>query len=378
MRIIWFGLAVLQIMGCDDSTSEESPPEENTQKLCNDEKDNDDDGQIDCEDADCKKFCNTEDEIESCGVPETFEWTASEPLITPPEGSVSIKDPSILFHEDAWHIYATHYSEETNGYTMVYLSFEDWDKADEAEKFPVAENPNLTGYKCAPQFFYFAPQKLWYLVYQTQAPAYSTTEDPTDVASWSEAKLFMPMPEMVADNSDWGGIDYWVICDDTDCYLFFSADNGMLYRARTAKSDFPDGFEGTTEIVMEDTKNALFEAANVYKLEGEDKYLLLHEGIGLSGRYFRSWTADRLDGEWTPLRDTISEPFASMSNVTGADWSNDGISHGEMLRYNPDETMTINTCDMQYLFQGRTAAGSSYNLNEYSLGLLTDAVTREE
>ena len=67
-----------------------------------------------------------------------------------------------------------------------------------------------------------------------------------------------------------------------------------------------------------------------------------------------------------------------MSNVTGADWSDDGISHGEMLRYNPDESMTIDTCDMQYLFQGRTAAGSEYNLNEYSLGLLTDSVSRPE
>ena len=312
----------------------------------------------------------------SCGVPKTFEWTSSDPLISPPEGSASIKDPSVLFYNDAWQIYATHYSEE-DGYSMVYLSFTDWDKADEAEKIPVSINPNLTGYKCAPQFFYFAEQDLWYLIYQTQEPAYSTTKDPTDVESWSKSTRFMPMPDII-ENSDWGGIDYWVICDDDNCYMFFSADNGVLYRAKTPKSDFPNGFEGTTEIVMEDNKNALFEAANVYKIQGEDKYLLIVEAIGLGGRYFRSFTADRLDGEWTPLRDTQDEPFASMSNVTGADWSNDGISHGEMLRYNPDETMTIDTCNMQYLFQGRTAVGSEYNLNEYSLGLLTDTVSRPE
>ncbi len=152
-----------------------------------------------------------------------------------------------------------------------------------------------------------------------------------------------------------------------------NADNGVLYRARTLKTDFPNGFEGTTEIVMEDERNALFEAANVYKMAGTGKYLLIHEAIG-GGRYFRSWTADRLDGEWTPLADTLFNPFASTQNVTGADWSNDGISHGEMLRTNPDETMTIDTCDMQYLFQGRTATGSEYNLNEYSLGLLTPAL----
>ena len=380
MKKLFIVFTLFLATGCDDSedgeTSSSEETEENTKRLCTDEKDNDGDGAVDCEDMECFDICEELAEQETCGVPETFEWTASEPLISPPEGSASIKDPSILFFEDKWHIYATHYAEET-GYSMVYLNFTDWDNADEAEKTLVTTNPNLSGYKCAPQFFYFASQDLWYLVYQTQEPAYSTTKDPTDVGSWSKMTRFMSMPDII-ENSEWGGIDYWVICDDTDCYMFFSADNGVLYRARTAKSDFPNGFEGTTEIVMEDDRNDLFEAANVYKIEGEDKYLLIHEAIGSNGRYFRSFTADRLDGEWTPLQDTENAPFASTANVTGADWSTDGISHGEMLRYNPDETMTINTCTMQYLFQGRTAAGSSYNLNAYSLGLLTDEVTRPE
>jgi endo-1,4-beta-xylanase len=368
----------MPFMGCDtDDTGETAS--ENTEAACEDHEDNDGDGAIDCDDVECKSFCedagtgsevdtDTDTEIEGCGVPESFNWTSSDPLITPPDGSVSIKDPTVVFYNGKWHVYATHYS---TSYSMVYLSFSDWDEADSAPKTLVSTNPNLTGYKCAPQLFYFAPQDLWYLVYQTQEPAYSTTKDPTDVSSWSAKKLFMTMPDMVVENSDWGGIDYWVICDDTDCFLFFSADNGFLYRARTLKSDFPDGFEGTTEVVMEDSKNALFEASNVYKMAGTDKYLLLNEAIGLKGRYFRSWTADTLDGEWTPLADTQDNPFASTSNVTGADWSTDGISHGEMLRTNPDETMTIDTCKMQYLFQGMTDAGSEYNLNAYSLGLLT-------
>jgi hypothetical protein len=365
MKILPVCLLTTLFVGCDADDNEESAAE-NTKAACTDSEDNDGDGKVDCDDGQCKAFC----EAEGCGVPESFSWTSSAPLLTPPDGSVSIKDPTVVFYEDKWLVYATHYS---TSYSMVYLEFTDWDEADSAPKTLVSTNPNLTGYKCAPQLFYFAPEDLWYLVYQTQEPAYSTTKDPTDVGSWSAPKLFMRMPRMVAENSDWGGIDYWVICDDTDCYLFFSADNGFLYRARTAKADFPDGFEGTTEVVMEESQNALFEAANVYKIAGTDKYLLIHEAIGLGGRYFRSWTADRLDGDWTPLADTQDNPFASTSNVAGADWSNDGISHGEMLRYNPDETMTIDTCNLQYLFQGRTAEGSEYNLNEYSLGLLTPA-----
>jgi endo-1,4-beta-xylanase len=154
--------------------------------------------------------------------------------------------------------------------------------------------------------------------------------------------------------------------------MFFSADNGVLYRAKTTIENFPNGFENTTEIVMQEATNDLFEACNVYKMAGTDKYLLIVEAIG-NGRYFRSWTADDLEGEWTPLADTQSNSFASTSNVTGAGWSNDGISHGEMLRDNPDETMTISTCNMRYLFQGRTATGSTYDEHQYSLGVLTDA-----
>ncbi|WP_437834487.1 non-reducing end alpha-L-arabinofuranosidase family hydrolase [Sorangium sp. So ce1153] len=303
-----------------------------------------------------------------CGVPTSFEWTSSPPLITPPSGAASIKDPTVLFHDGKWHVYATQYA---GGYNMTYLNFTDWNQAGAAAKTSLSTNPNLTGYKCAPQLFYFAPQRLWYLVYQTQPPAYSTSTNPSDVRSWSAPRRFFSSePAIVTANKGSGTwIDFWVICDDASCYLFFSDDNGHLYRSKTSKSSFPNGF-GTPVIALSDSRFALFEAANVYKMKGTDKYLLIHEAIG-DGRYFRSWTADRLDGAWTPLAATQANPFASKSNVTGAGWSNDGISHGEMLRDNPDETMTIDTCNMRYLFQGRTRAGSTYDLNEYSLGVLT-------
>ncbi len=360
MKTLPISFILAALFGCGGDDKGDSGSDENTGS----EIDNDSEG-------DTGDTSTENTDAEGCGIPESFNWTSSEPLITPPEGSVSIKDPTVVFYDNKWHVYATQYS---TSYSMVYLNFTDWEEADSAPKTLVKTNPNLGGYKCAPQLFYFAPQDLWYLVYQTQAPAFSTTKDPTDVSSWSEKTLFMKMPEMVVENSDWGGIDYWVICDDTDCFLFFSADNGFLYRARTLKTDFPDGFEGTTEVVMEDTQNALFEASNVYKIAGTDKYLLIHEAIsGLKGRYFRSWISDRLDGEWTPLADTFDNPFASLANVTGADWSKDGISHGEMLRYNPDETMTIDTSKMQYLFQGMTEKGTEYDLNAYNLGLLTPA-----
>ncbi|MBN2576006.1 MAG: glycosyl hydrolase family 62 [Deltaproteobacteria bacterium] len=313
----------------------------------------------------------------SVGLPSKFWWTSSPALIPPPSGALSIKDPSVLFFDNKWHIYATAY---ISSYTMVYLDFADWADAGTAPQVLMSTNPNLTGYKCAPQVFYFAPSATWYLIYQTQEPAYSTSTNPSDVDSWSAMTRFMSMPSII-ENSQTGGIDYWVICDDVHCHMFFSADNGALYRNQTAKADFPNGFDpNATVIVMQASQSFdLFEASNVYRIEDQNQYLLIVEALG-KGRYFRSWTSDRLDGTWTPLADSQSTPFAGYANVAGADWSNDGISHGEMLRDNPDETMTIEaSCNMRYLFQGRTRAGKNadgsdnYELNEYSLGLLTPA-----
>jgi hypothetical protein len=305
-----------------------------------------------------------------CGVPTSFKWTSSGPLISPRTGAVSIKDPSVVFFENKWQIFATDYS---TSYNMVYLNFTDWNAADSATKTLASTNANLSGYKAAPTMFYFAPQQLWYLVYQTQTPAYSTTATPSVVSSWTAKKNFWTADPSIITNSGTGGIDYWPICDDTNCYIFYSADNGELYRAQTTKANFPNGFGNQTKILGSTSNmNALFEASNVYKMKGTNKYLLIVEAIG-NGRYFRSFTADALDGAWTALADTEAKPFAGKSNVTGADWSNDGISHGEMLRDGYDETMVIDTCNMRYLFQGRTAVGSIYDLNKYSLGLLTAA-----
>jgi hypothetical protein len=299
-----------------------------------------------------------------CGVPSQFQWSSTGPLISSPATTEDIKDPSVVFFNGQWHVYATTNAEDL---TLTYVKFSDWATADQAEKKIITENTDFSGYVAAPQLFYFEPHNLWYLVFQAQdqIPSYATAVDPGNVRNWSAPMQLMPMPALLTDN-EYQGIDYWTICDDVTCYLFFTALNGILYRSSTPKSDFPNGFEGTTKIVMKDDNNpsALFDACNVYRLADTGKYLLLVSAIGGTGRYSRSWTADRLDGEWTALADTEANSFASMNNAAGADWSHFGISHGEMLRLNPDETMTIDTCNMQFLFSGLTDTG-------YELGLLS-------
>jgi endo-1,4-beta-xylanase len=312
-------------------------------------------------------------------LPSSFRWQSSNVLIGPrsdaSHNQLSIKDPSVVNANGRWHVFASTTNSAGN-YSLVYLNFTDWAQAAAAPQAYLSANPNIgTGYRAAPQVFFFAPQNRWYLVYQTGPPSFSTNTDISQPNGWTAPRNFYAStPPIVTQNQGSGTwIDFWTICDTGFCYLFFSDDNGHLYRARTTVANFPNGF-GDPVIVLTDSRFALFEASNVYKLQGQNKYLLLVEAIGSDGkRYFRSWTTTALDGSWTPLANTEANPFSRASNVTfdGTPWTRD-ISHGEMIRAGNDQTLTINPCHLQYLYQGVDPNSTvAYNFLPWRLGLLT-------
>jgi hypothetical protein len=316
------------------------------------------------------------------GLPSSFRWVSSGVLISPkPDAThdiVSIKDPSVVRFHGRWIVYATTANTAGN-WSIAELNFSRWSKAASAPQYFLDQNPAFgTGYRAAPELFYFAPQHKWYLVYQTGLPSYSTTNDPLKPQTWSAPKNFLSsMPPIIANNIGNGfWVDMWVICDHVNCYLFSSDDNGHLYRSQTTVADFPNGF-GTTVIAMQDPNRfALFEASNVYKVSRTNQYLLDVEAIGSDGRrYFRSWTARTLDGQWTPLADTEANPFISSGNVTFASgvtpWTQD-FSHGEMIRDGIDQNLTIDPCHLRFLYQGMDpSATGPYSQLPWRLGMVT-------
>lgn len=285
----------------------------------------------------------------TCPLPSSYSWTSTMSLAEPksPAGHnfISLKDFTVVRNAGKFVVYASVFDTVPYNWNMVNFNFTDWSQANSASQFYMQNSPTQGG--IAPQVFYFSRTSQWVLVYQYGA-TYSTGTDPSNPTTWSARhNLLTNGPSGVS------AIDYSVICDGSNGYLFYGADNGKIYQSVMPKSSFPGTFNGYTTI-LSDTQFNLYESPRIYSVMGTNQYLLIVEAVGASGRYFRSFTATNLAGPWTLQKGSESDPFAGVVNVSFPDstnWSND-ISHGDIVRYNPNETMPINACNMQFLYQG--------------------------
>ncbi|MEM6646983.1 MAG: non-reducing end alpha-L-arabinofuranosidase family hydrolase, partial [Bacteroidota bacterium] len=305
-----------------------------------------------------------------------YAWTAGDPIIRsdalPDADWIAMKDPSIVYYDGLYHTFFTVRDYERS-HGLAYLSFADFVEADASQAIMM---PHHDGYAAAPQVFYFSPHERWYMVAQTRNPewdppyqaAYATTTDIAHPTSWSEMKpMEVPRPE---DNRY---LDFWVIADDAKMHLFFTSDNGNMWREETALADFPYGW--TEPVLAQQTY--IFEASHIYKVNGTDQFINVIEAT-LPGdrRYFKLYAADALDGAWSPIAADSSHALAAMNNVAfeGERWT-DSISHGELVRSGYDEAMEVDGDDYTFIYQGVPIAvrsGLPYGEIPWSIGVLRE------
>lgn len=298
----------------------------------------------------------------------TLSWTTTGPLpfpVLPEAGAVHLayKNPAVVKAKGGWHIYASRkcFVAGKVRHSMAYLGLSDWNHPEQAKVVPLFTDE---AYTSAPAVFYYTPYQKWYLFYgrkdpaiNAEGPAFSTLDDIDRPETITPPVMCFPsVPESLPKKKGVRWLDFTVIGDGKKMYLFFTDDSGHFLRSSTSPAYFPLGWEPPV-VVMKHPTSVIFEASCTFRLKNSPLYLTIVEAIepktGL--RFFTSFVADRLDGEWRLINGDARQPFAGLNNVSAADgtkpWS-PHISHGEMLCATQDESMVLDPENLTFLYQG--------------------------
>ncbi len=303
-----------------------------------------------------KTIWSVGDPILSCGPPGTFS-------------EVSVKDPSIIFFQEMWHLFFTARSQDE--YTTGYVSAKELQGLRSAPRHELNMIRGKTRYGCAPQVFYYEPQGQWYLIFQNRdsnyQPAFSTSGTISKPASWSK-----PGPLIKKDEkAKW--IDFWIICDQISAYLFYTQVPGRVIVRTTSLDEFPGGWS-ESKVAFD----GVHEAVHIYKVKGVSEFHMIYELNQGGIRSFGLAVAQELSGPWKKLTDHYATgnqlKFAGQSDL----WTQ-MVSHGEVLRSGYDQQMEYNPKTVRWLIQGimKNELENPYQFLPWQLGIMSHALSED-
>lgn len=313
------------------------------------------------------------------------KWIVGEPVFEKgPKGSfdeIAVKDPSIVFYNNKYHMFYTSIAGAElrktspyagkNGAGLGYVSAESIDQLGTEKRHNICEIAGSI--VIAPQVFYFVPQKLWYIIAQTPVegnpnlqPVFMTNPDIENVNGWSKPEI---LKTGKINNGFW--IDFWIICDDNKAHLFYTDHEGSLFRFECPVQEFPSGFANQKEetVLTDRGENKtgrwrLHEASHIYYVKSCNKYLNIVESVyphptrknywESRNRFLFAYTSDKLEGPWKRVENDANGFFGDPANLflpDGMKPDMDQVSHPELIRAGYDQKLEINDLDLQLLFQ---------------------------
>lgn len=296
--------------------------------------------------------------------PNSDTWRLGPVLLAPGPASAfdetAVKDPSIVRHDGAWHLFYTARGE--GQYRTGYVSAPTLEGLARAPRHLIPQARGKSLYGCAPQIFWFSPQRRWYLVFQSNdanyAPMFLTTATLADPASWSVAKPLLAKDEP----AKW--IDFWVAADSRDAYLFYTRNHDEVIFRRTRLADFPGGWGSPTVALR-----GVHEAVHIYRAKGRPEWHLFYE-MNDGTRFFGMAKAPALTGPW----ERVTDRYATGEMLRTGDpkpWT-EMVSHGELLRSGENERMEYDPTHPRWLIQGlrKDAYREPYPEMRWSLSLI--------
>lgn len=310
------------------------------------------------------------------------KWEVHRPMLQAGEkvsfDNIAVKDPSIVHYNGKYHLFYTSKSLRQQSGEREFETGFGYVSAPELEGLKHAKRYNMNNIVgenlIAVQVFYFEPQKLWYVVGHKKvsgkpnlAPVYITNTDIEDVYGWSEPRILE-----TGKTNDEFWIDFWVICDDTNAYLFYSNQKGSVLRMQCPVNEFPQGFADAEEETVftikgkdENGKWIMFEAQHIYYVKKYDKYLMVAECaywddvrnhyIDPRNRFLIGLIADNLEGTWRRIEKTEDKYFAQAGNLYNPDGGKSDytqVSHPELIRSGYNQRLETDDFEIRMIFQG--------------------------